>query len=446
MKPLSTTGPGIARVFLAALLALVAPSARAEPLSLDAAIRGAWSQHPGLRASQEQVDAARADADAARHGWLPTLGVSVKGVHTNEPLMAFGIRLDQAEIAQADFDPARLNHPDAATAFGAGVTLSQPLYAGGRIAAGTRATAAQAAAQEASHEARRQELALGVVQAYFGTQAASEGLRYADDLLAQASETERFVRSRNGQGLALDADVARATAFRAQAEAERATAAQRLATARSALALLAGEAAADAPLATPLAADAAAPTAAGDPSDRPSLRAARLQRDAAQAGQDVARGSLLPSVGAQASAETLRTSGLGGGATWYALGVVARWDLSLGDADRVRAAGSRASAAASALAWEERQARREVDEARRAIETADARVGSAAEAVAASQSASALRRARHAQGLLPLTDVLDAESALAGARALILQARLEARVARARLALAQGEPVEGVKP
>jgi outer membrane protein TolC len=435
------------RLALPVILACIAVRAPgAEPLTLEDAIRSAWTRHPGLRASSGQVAAARADADAARHGWLPTLGLSVKGVHTNEPLMAFGIRLDQAAIGPPDFDPARLNHPDAVTAIGAGAALTQPLYTGGRVAAGARAAAAQAAAQEASYESQRQDLALGVVQAYLGAQAADEGLRYADDLLAQARETERFVRSRNDQGLALDADLARATAFRAQAEAEHAAAVQRVATARSALVLLAGDGAADAALSTPLAAEPAAPVATGDASARPSLRAAQRARDAAEAGIAAARGSLLPSVGAQASAETLRTAGLGGGATWYALGLVARWDLSLGDADRVRAAQARAAAAADALAWEDRQARREVDEARRAIEAADARVRSAIEAVSASESARALRRSRHEKGLLPLTDVLDAESALAGARALILQARLEARVARARLAAATGEPVEEVKP
>jgi outer membrane protein TolC len=66
--------------------------------------------------------------------------------------------------------------------------------------------------------------------------------------------------------------------------------------------------------------------------------------------------------------------------------------------------------------------------------------------VAASESARALRLARHRQGLMPLTEVLDAEAGLAGARALLLQARLEARVARAQLSLALGEPVEGTEP
>src|SRR6266536_636382 len=120
----------IARHLAGPLLALATAAAparapAAEPLSLEDAIRSAWSRHPGLRAFRDQVDAARADADAARRGYFPTLGLSVKAVHTNEPLMAFGIHLDQAGIAQADFDPARLNHPDAATAFGAGATLTQ---------------------------------------------------------------------------------------------------------------------------------------------------------------------------------------------------------------------------------------------------------------------------------------------------------------------------------
>jgi outer membrane protein TolC len=428
-----------------ATLVCAAPAAAA-PLSIEDAVRAAWSQHPGLRAAGDTAEAARADAAAARHGWLPTLGLTVKAVRTDEPLMVFGLHLDQGQIAQSDFDPARLDHPAAADAFGAGATLTQPLYAGGRISAGRRATAALASAEEASYDARRGELAVAVVQAYFGSQAADEGLRHADDLLAHAVETERFARARNAQGLALDADLARATAFRAQAEAERATAVQRVATARSALALLAGDGAADAALSTPLAMEPGPAATTGDPTARASVRAARLQGEAAQAGVGAAQGSLLPSVGAQASIDTLRTTSLGQGNTWYTLGLVARWDVSLGGADRVRAAQARAAAAASALAWEERQARREADEARRAVDAADARVRSAGEAVTASGSARALRRARHEQGLLPLTDVLDAESALAGARALLLASRLEARVARARLALALSAPIEGMAP
>jgi outer membrane protein TolC len=359
-------------------------------------------------------------------------------------MMAFGIRLDQGRIAPPDFDPARLNDPPSIGAVGGGITVTQPLFAGGRILAGRRALAAQAGAEAASQERRAQELAVAVVEAYFGAQVGAEGLRFAEDLLAQARETERFVALRSREGLALDADVARATAFRAQAEADRAAAAQRLESARSALVLLAGDAAEGAVLATAI--EAAGVSAASAGAERPDLVAARLRRDAARAGVAAARGSLLPEIGAQASLDTLRTSDLDEGTSWYTLGVVAKWQLSIPDAARLRAARARARAAEAALGWQARAARREGDEARRAAETADARVRSALEAVAASESARTLRAARHRQGLTPLTDLLDAEAGLAGSRALLLASRLDARVARARLALADGTPVEGLKP
>jgi outer membrane protein TolC len=449
-RHLPRTGGGrspSALVLLVLALSL-APPARAETaLTLEQAVRSAWSRHLGLAAGAAAVDAARADAAAAAAGWLPTLSLTARGVRTDEPLMAFGLKLDQGVIGAQDFDPARLNDPAGVNALGAGLAVTQPLFAGGRILAGRRALAAQARAEERSQERRAQELAGGVVEAYFGAQVAEEGVRYADDLLAQARETERFVQVRNREGLALDADVARATAFRAQAEADRAVAVQRLATARSALVLLVGEDAAGARLATSVEAPAPPPAPAGaDAAERPDLAAARARRDAARAGVSAARGALLPEVGAQVSLETLRTGDLNDGTSWYALGVVAKWQLSLADGRKLTAARARARAAEAALAWQAREAAREGEEARRAVDTADARIRSAEEAAAASESARKLRLARHRQGLLPLTDVLDAEAGLAGARTLLLNSRLEARVARARLALALGTPVEGLTP
>jgi outer membrane protein TolC len=359
--------------------------------------------------------------------------------------MAFGLKLDQARIAAPDFDPSRLNDPAAIGGWGAGATIAVPLFTGGRLTAGRRAAGAMAGAEAATHARRRDELAVAVVEAYFGAQAAEEGLRHAEELVAHAVETERIVRGRNGQGLALDADAARATAFRAQAEAERAVAWQQRASARSALALLTGLDTAGAELVSPIGGSPA--PGDGRPAEaRADLEAARLRRDAADAGVTAARGSLLPALFAAASAETMRSGDLSDGASWTTLGLVARWDLSVADARATAAAAARARAAAQALAWQERQATREAEEARAAVETADARVGSAGEAVAASESARALRAARHREGLLPLTDVLDAEAGLAGARALLLASRLEARVARARLALATNQSIEGLTP
>jgi outer membrane protein TolC len=441
--------PSALAVSLALAGALSPARASAAPLTIEDAIRAAWADAPALRASAAMVEAARADAARARDARLPALSLAARAVRTDEPMMAFGLRLDQGRIGVEDFDPRRLNDPAALGAVGGGVTLSVPLFMGGRLLAGGRAAAAAAGAEAADDGRRRMEIAAAVVEAYFGAQAAEEGVRHAEDLLAHAAETERFVRERNAQGLALDADLARAVAFRAQAEAERAAAGQRRGSARSALALLAGDEAAGAELATPMTSPGSGPPPAAPaaaPGERADLRAARLRRDAARAGVAAARGALLPALFAQASAETLRTPDLADGTSWTTVGVLLRWDLSLGDADGLRAASARARAAAHALAWREREAAREVADAGRAVDTADARVRAAEEAVSASESARTLRAARHRQGLLPLTDVLDAEAGLAGARALLLASRLDARVSRARVALALHQPIEGLLP
>lgn len=427
------------------VLALLPRFASADALSLEDAIRRAWAQNPGVAASALQAEAARSEAEAARDARLPTVTMTARAMATDEPMNAFGLRLDQQRITAADFDPARLNAPDPVAGVGLGASLLQPIYTGGRLSSGRRAAASNAEAERNGHARRLQETALAVVEAYFYAEVAAEGLRHADDVLTQARETERFVRARNAQGLVLAADVARATSFRAQAEAERAAAAQRVNSARSALALLAGEEAAHLELSTPLVCPATAPDfSTASSAGRPDLAAARLRAEAAREAATAVRGQLLPQLFAQGSVETMR-SDFDQGATWFSAALVARWNLALADARATRAAESRAAAASSALQWSQRQAAREIDEARRALDTARIRISSAREAITASETAREQRIARHRQGLLPLTDVLDAESGLAGARALLLRSLLEARIARAQYQLATGDPIEGVK-
>ena len=427
----------------AAVLSL--PSlAIAAPFTIEDAIRATWKQNPAIASSGEMVAAARADAEGARDGRLPSILLSAKAVATNEPMSAFGLKLDEQRITTADFDPNRLNSPASVGGVGVGATVMQPIYMGGRMTAARRAASAQAEAETFSHERRMQEMALQVVQAYFGAQVATEGLKFAEDVLAQAREMESFTHSRNQQGLALDADVARATAFRAQAEAERSVAQQRLDSARAMLVLLAGAQAATGDLGSPLVVGETSVDLVNASRQRADLKAAELRAEAARAMVAATRGSMLPEVMAQATLETMR-SDFTQGATWYSLGLVARWRLSVADLRATDAASLRARAAADAQRWQERQATFEVDEAERALQSARSRGQSAREAVTASVAARTLRMARHRQGLLPLTEVLDAETGLAGARALLLRSEYDARVAAAQVQFASGKPIEGVR-
>lgn len=428
----------LAKRLVPSLVALAATAQ--QPLTIQDAIRKAWTGQTGLQAGEALVDRARGEAEAMRALNLPTVSLGAGLMRTTEPMMVFGTHLNQARIAPSDFIPDRLNHPDAASGFGATLTVTQPLYAGGRLDAAARAGAALAGSEAASQSHRRQQVAFAVAQAYFGAQVAEQGLRYAEDTLRQARETERFVAARVDQGLMLRSEGDRTRAFRAQSEAGVAEARNRVASARSGLALLMGGEATG-PLAT--AVDAPLPALPAAPGRRGDLEALKLQGQAAREGVAAARGSLKPEVGLSLAAGTARYA-VGEGGNWTTASLGAKWTFSFSDTKRVSSARAQARAAELGLKWQEQQASREADEARRFLETAQAKIAFARVAVEASESARAIRIARHREGLLPLVEVLDAEAGLSGARTLLLNSELEWRLGGAQLALALGQPIEGV--
>ena len=235
-----------------AALTLAAQEPHYEPLTLEQAIRKSWSQQSGLQAGQAMVEARRAEADASRDLRLPTATLQANGVHTNEPMMAFGMRLNQSRIAAADFNPASLNKPDAITALGASALIQQPIYSGGRITAARRAGEFMAQAEAASQERRQQETAQAVVEAYFGAQVAAQALLWVEDTRAWTQGMQDFVGARVQQGLMLESELLRLKAFQAQVEAQRAEVLRQLHSARSGLGLLTGSAPVEGELSTRL--------------------------------------------------------------------------------------------------------------------------------------------------------------------------------------------------
>jgi outer membrane protein TolC len=432
-------------LLLAAGLGLNLDLGAQEPLTVTAAIRKAWTDQPGLRAGQAMVEGRRAEAEANRDLRLPSLTLNAQGVRTNEPMQAFGIKLNQARIGAADFNPLVLNHPDPIGAYGGSVVLQQPLYAGGRLNSARRAGEFSAQAEQASQERRKQETAQQVVAAYFGTQVAEQALRWAEDTRVWIQGLEDFVGARVQQGLMLEAELQRLKAVHAQADAQRAESLRQMRTARSGLGLLTGTGPVEGPLATPL--EPTEPRAAGDGVRfRGDLVAADLQAKAAAEGAKAARGANLPEVGLEVGAGTLHHSWSDkGNWTWAAVGV--KWKVfSAPDQARARAARAQERAAGEVRTFKQQQAEHEVRAAQEAILAAESRVIAAKASLAAAEESRRLREARHKEGLTPLIEVLDADAALQGARTLLLQSLFELRMSRVGLDLATGNPIEGVNP
>ena len=418
-----------------------------EPFTVVRAIRKAWTDQAGLRAGQAMVESRQAEADGYRDLRLPSLTLSAQGVRTNEPMMAFGIKLNQARIGAMDFNPQTLNHPDAIGAYGGSAVIQQPLYTGGRITAARRAGEYMAQAEQASQERRKQETAQMVVEAYFGTQVAEQALQWVEDTRLWIQGMEDFVGARVKQGLMLESELQRLKAFHAQADAQKAEVIKQVRSARSGLGLLTGSGPVEGTLATSLEPAKSETRKTGQETRfRGDLVSADFQAKAAKEGALAAKGNTLPEVGLEVGAGTLHHSwSEKGNWTWAAVGV--KWKVfSAPDVAKAKAARAQERAATDLRTFKQQQAEHEVRVAREGVIAADARYAAAKESLAAAEETKRLREARHREGLAPLIEVLDAEAAIQGARTLILQSLFEIRMSRAGLDLATGNPIEGVNP
>lgn len=421
----------------------VAPAASAAPeLTVADAIRAAWTHDARLQASAAQATSAARGAEAADWALGPTLVLGAQGTLTSQPSHTFALLLDQGKITAADFDPARLNTPEARGSLGLSAVIEQPLVDAALWAARRRAHAG-AASEEAGRAVMQRQVALEVVRAYFSVRAAEEALAYADDALRTARDTETFVKARVAQDVLLQSEGSRSIAYRAQAEAERAAAVRQLARARTGFALLVGLELPSGSLVTPLVPPDA--SVGAEIEERPELRAARAGLDERTAASDEAHGRLWPTLVLQGGVATERAS-LSEGNTWGMALLVLRWRGSVSSFKTADASDAARAAADARRIGQERALAAELDQARASVTASAAALEAARTAVGASEQARDLRQARHRQGLIPLTELLDAETGLTSARALLLRSELQARFARAELEHASGQPVEGVRP
>jgi outer membrane protein TolC len=214
--------------------------------------------------------------------------------------------------------------------------------------------------------------------------------------------------------------------------------------ARSGLGLLTGTGPVEGLLGTPL--EPQETLAPGLSARRGDLVAADLQAKAAGQGAKAAQGSLLPTVGLELGAGTLHHSWSDkGNWSWAAVGLT--WKVySAPDRAKAQSARAQAQAAQELNTFKQQQAEHEVRVAQASLLAAQAKYAAAKESILAAEESKRLRQARHREGLTPLTDVLDAEAALQGARNLLLQSLFDLRINRAALDLATGVPIEGVTP
>lgn len=270
---------------LAAAPAVSAGVADTLTLSLAECRRRALASSEAVGQAALRERQADFDRQIARAAYLPALDATALGAYMLPDMDMMGMKL-------------RMHGT-----YVAGLSLTQPLYAGGRIQAGERL--ARTGRQVAAEQSRlsRHDVLQDVDQAYYTYVATRGKVRVVERHLALADTLCRQVRTACAAGMATESDWLRAQAGRSRVryqlqKAEHGALLCRLALCR---AIGAGPEVQIIPTDTVFAdAWADAPAEQTTPAARPELRLLELRVDVARHQERMARADMLPSVGLQA--------------------------------------------------------------------------------------------------------------------------------------------------
>jgi hypothetical protein len=191
------------------------------PLTLGEAIIMGMANNPRITAVQSQVDASKARVSQARSGFFPQVDLNQSFNRTTNPMWAFGTKLNQEIITAEDFDPERLNNPDAIDSFAATVSVSLPVYDRGENWIGLNQAKLDREAFSLSADRIRQQVIVDIVITYSDDLLAHENLLAVIQTLETAKAHLKMVRSRFKSGLVVKSDLLRAEVRMAELEQER---------------------------------------------------------------------------------------------------------------------------------------------------------------------------------------------------------------------------------
>lgn len=409
-------------------------------LTLSEALRLADNKAYPNRIAAGNANAQSAQAIAPMKGILPSLRFEGGYVRTTDPIGVFGTILRQRSVSQANFDPQRLNYPDAIGNYQTGVVLEQPLF-NADAWAGRRAALDAASAVTSQQEWTRLSTRVDVVRAYYGAILAAEQLNTlrvaARAAHAHVSQAESMVR----QGLVTKSDALLASVRAGEVDVQLAEASAAASSAKRQLDVALGGTARDVQLTLPdalpsaqgIVSYAAGDTAALPAGDRADVDAASHALKAARADYQRARSVYLPRLNSFARYDWNSEKTIFGGDRSWTIGVMVAWNPFTGASEiadvRTKAANARVARAQSEAA--SAQAQLDLEQSRSNLSVALERVAIAERSAAQSAEAHRIVSRKYEGGIATVVELLDAQAAETQSALAFSNARYAAVVAAA---------------
>lgn len=195
-------------IFLVSIFGFLSVEAQELPtqIQLEEALSLAQKANQQIKIAQIDQQIASANVKQTEALWLPQLNLSYTAMNTNNPLNAFGFKLQQANVTAADFNPALLNNPGATPNYLTQLSLQQPIINMDML---QMRKAAEQQVQISSLQTKRTEEAvkMQVTQLYLQLNFLYQALDVVKSALITSQSIYQFTKNRFDQGLMQKSDL-----------------------------------------------------------------------------------------------------------------------------------------------------------------------------------------------------------------------------------------------
>ena len=383
-------------------------------LSLQEAVTASVSNNDAIKLSSLDEQIARAKFRQTDAMLIPQANFSYSAFTTNNPLNAFGFKLQQRSITEADFNPELLNNPSATPDFATKFELQQPLINIDMLYQ-RKAAATQVEMYQLLSQRTKEYVGFETEKAYLQLQMVYDENKVLNEALSTSKAVYKFSKDYYDQGLIQKSDLLNAELHVMNIETLIKSCQSGIQDASDKLSILMGR-----PINVVYSIDstginnAVIADRADTPNDRPDFKALQKGMQSYDMMMKSSRMSSLPRLNAFASYQWNDTKMLGFNASAYIAGVQLSWNILNGN--RTRNTISQQSLEKEKLAKQLDQQRSEaqlqINHARRQI--SEASFVMKQQQLAVEQASEALRvlQNRYTQGLVNTTDVLIAQTQL----------------------------------
>ncbi|QTE36475.1 TolC family protein [Mucilaginibacter gossypii] len=409
-----------------------------QKLSLNEAILAALANNKAIRVAGLDERIAESNFNQTQAIFLPQVDLSYTAMSTNNPLSAFGFKLQQRSITQNDFNPAFLNHPSATPDYMAQVEVKQPLL---NIDMLYMRKGAEKQTEIYRYKTQRTQeyTTFEITKAFLQLQLAYQAEKVLTEARQTAKSVYTFTENHFKQGLIQKSDLLNAQVHVTSVESNLAKARSSILNASDYLSLLMGQptgkiySIADEPQTNLSVIDSTQKIFA----NRSDFMAMQKAIDASSLMIKSSQMSYLPKLNAFGNYQYNDSRLAGFGAKAYLVGIQLSWNVFNGNKTKhvIAAQKLERDKLTMQLAQQKDQSQLELDKAYRDLSDAQFEMGQ--DQAAIEQAAEALRilQNRYQQGLVNTTDILTSDTQLSQLKFSLAQARFTADVTNAYITL-----------